>query len=66
MTTRPADTVSQRPAMMLLASGLEEARSVAGRIGASGQWPEVIRWCGEAKVLPALGNRLRLCHHALP
>ena len=66
MTTRPADTVSQRPAMMLLASGLEEAKSVAGRIDASGRWPEVIRWCGEAKVLPALGNRLRLCHHTLP
>jgi len=39
---------------------------VAGRIDATGQWPEVIRWCGEAKVLPALGNRLSLCHQTLP
>ncbi len=66
MPARPVGKVPQRPAMTLLASGLEEAKAVAERIDATGQWPEVIRWCGEAKVLPALGNRLRLCHQTLP
>ena len=66
MPARPAGNAPQRPAMTFLASGLEEAKAVAWRIDRTGQWPEVIRWCGEAKVLPALGNRLRLCHHTLP
>lgn len=66
MPARPVGEAPQRLAMTLLASGLEEAKAVAERIDATGQWPELIRWCGEAKVLPALGNRLRLCHHTLP